>query len=94
MNTTEKKYLMTRIEELKNQKLAEYRNDKRNDSKSFDMKYKLVKEGRVKLHKNVNKSNAYAFSEFDFDKFPATKETSSWELLRSRISSVISLSQL
>ena len=79
MNATEKKYLMTRIEELKNEKLTQFRKENMDSSKTFKAKWALVKAGKVSLRKDVNQQNDSAFNEFDFSKYPEAHSIPYWE---------------
>jgi hypothetical protein len=78
MNITEKKYLLKRIDELSGQKQQEIREEQQKKPNNvFNIRYALVKAGKVKLRKNLNKCDS-AFSEFDFDKYPEATAIPYW----------------
>lgn len=69
MNATEKRYLLDRISCIQAAKVVEenekYKKTQPSQEELFDRRYKLIKEGKVKLNKGCYKGYS-SFSEFDF----------------------------
>jgi len=80
MTASEKNYLMKRVDEIAAKKQTEIREKKQNNPSVFNLKYALVKAGKVKLCKNVNRANDHAFSEYDFSKHPECTAYPYWQV--------------